>query len=216
MRPVHALLLVLPLCAYLFYRTVATDARLDALDRRLEVLSDASADGRPAIGSIAATTTGPSAAAAPDVAELRAEVRALQTRIAQVVRPLDTDSAHEQILDVVEQERQRVFNKQIDFHQERWHEAREDVLEKLVVLAKLTESQRKQVGAAMADEVDALAELVRAPRALEHPEQLANDVMQLLDETSVRVRSALNPDQQPVWDRHRARERKGTYAWLPR
>ena len=217
MRPVHALLLMLPVCGYLFYRGTAADARLETLERKVGLLTVEQADAASASGHGAASPTGVRATAdVQGTAALRAEVTALRARLAQLEAPSDSQGAHDEILDVVEAEQQRVFNRQLDFHQERWHEAREDVLEKLTARASLTKFQRKYLGNAMADEVDALAQLVRAPRALEDPEKFATDVMQVLDETSERVLSTLNPNQQRLWNLHRKHEREVTYPWLPR
>lgn len=218
MRPVHAIMLVLPLCAYLFYRTAATEGRLRELEHELADLE--SAPDR--VGQI--TTMAGSGHAAkpagggdePAVAVLRTELESLREEIARLSQAGLGDDAHAEILEVVEREKQRVRERVVDFHQERWHEAREDMLEKMVKDAHFSEFQRQRVGLAMATEVDHLATISRTPRVLEDPDKLATDVQQLLDETNTEVLELLHPDQHAVWERHRAHERETFYGWLPR
>lgn len=215
LRPVHVLLLVLPLCAYLFYRAAETEAKVHGLERRIEALD------RPVVpthiaaaGSPSSTVT--SAGAAPELAAVRQELTALKAQVEKIEQKQDSLGTPDAILGVVEEEKRRVHSLLVDFHSERWQEATEEVLERLVKHAKLTDSQRERVGSAMTDEVERLAEIARDPAALEDPDTLANDVMQLLDETNTRVFAVLNRSQRAAWERHRARERRTMYPWLPR
>ena len=219
LRPVHVLLLLLPLCAYLFYRAAATEAKVHSLEQRFEGLDRPLAAGGatpPQAGAYATGSGQPGGAATSEVAGLQQEVSALKAELAQVRATQAEVGTPDAILGVVEEEQHRVQNLMVDFHAERWHEAADEVLEFLVKHANLSDFQRKRVGGAMTAEVERLAEIARTPNVFEDPDKLATDVIQLIDETDTKVLGVLNPSQRAAWQRHRAHERKSTYPWLPR
>lgn len=218
MRPFLPLLLLLPLFAYLHYRTTQLEARLDGLERSQRraatqgggAVAATPPGTQPAAGAVAA---GPGAGAGTaELQALRADVTAMRAeldKVREVARP-------EEILGLVKEEEERLRNVAVDFHRERWIELREDTLDELATQAGFTDFQRTQVGDLMNAEVDKIAELARQPHVFEDPEKLANDVMQILDETEDRVRVLLNREQRPIWEQRRAFERKTVYPWLPR
>lgn len=221
MRPVHLLLVLLSFCAYLFYRTTELEARV----QRLEGASASSGQGAmtrptstPGGGSaVSADSEGSGdlsavvregdelAALRKDIAGLRSDVDALR----EAAKP-------DQILDVVHEEEVRLRNLHIDFHRERWLEMREDMLDELATEANFTDYQRQRVGDFMNTEVDRIAELAREPGIFEDPERLANDVMQILDQTEDEVRRVLSQQQRAIWERRRKLEREVVYPWLPK
>lgn len=205
-------------CGLLGYRTVRLEQRIEALVRQL---------GAPGAGGAAAA----GGSGAPPVQgdheqrlrTLEQEARALREdlqtleeatgeRTVAAGAPTQTD---QRILSVVTREQERIRDKQLEFHRARWLEWREGALDTFAQSNRLSPVQTDQLHRLLADEVEALVQLLRRPDVAENPERAANDWLDRLELTDRAARNILEPPQIVAWDQARTVERRVFWPWLP-
>lgn len=213
----------LALCAWLVWRVVG-------LERRLETLSNLVGPPAP-----------PSAAPHPAVTErmtsvedeldgIKNDMRALQQRIERVgvlvaqapaVAPVRSAAAaaehaltDQHIVAVVEREQARVRERQLLYQRTRWLEWRNAALEDFAKSYHLSPWQKQQLHQLLSDEVEDMVDILRRPDAAENPERVVKDWKKKLDETDEDARHVLEPAQVAPWDQARAIERRLLWPWL--
>ncbi len=204
--------------AFFGYRTVRLEQRIDALERQL---------GAP---EVAAGSAGKTARQEPPPGDheqrlrtLEQEARALRDDLqtlekATGERPepaVNTASADQRILSVVTREQERIRDKQLEFHRARWLEWREGALDNFAQTNRLSPVQTDQLHRLLADEVEALVQLLRRPDVAENPERAANDWLDRLELTDRAAHNLLDAPQTKAWDDARTVERRVFWPWLP-
>ncbi|MDD9943046.1 MAG: hypothetical protein OXU20_18540 [Myxococcales bacterium] len=120
------------------------------------------------------------------------------------------------ILQVVEQERNRIAGRHITFHKQRWMDAREEALAKLAEDAQLSPMQTSRLDTLVRAEVERMAEMLLKPRFRDDPSAFADEWEATLRATDHAVNSLLSAEQQAVWARARHIERVVFFPWLPK
>jgi hypothetical protein len=221
MRMLWAVLAVaIAVCGLLGYRVVRLEQRVNVLSRQL---------GAPAAGISGAPAAGVKRAQGDHEQRLRTlEQQAdalrddLQTleiatgeRPAVAAAPVDAKRSEQQILSVVGREQERIRDRQLQFHRARWLEWRESALDSFAQTYRLSPVQTERLHRALADEVEALVEILRRPDLAENPERAANDWLVRLQETDRAAHDILDDAQVGPWDAARATERRVFWPWLP-
>jgi hypothetical protein len=200
---------VVLVCLLLGYRVFAAERRLDRLQARL--------DGRLAGG---AADSDP----ARRIAELEHGVARLSEGLAGIARqadsklgPADIEDkvSEERILSVVTSEQQRMLERHLAFHRDRWIEQRDQALAAFVERFGLSPLQHQRIRGLLLSEIDGMAELFKGEQAKEQPDQFVSDAARLLLDTDRRVEAMLEAEALSVWKQTRFAERRILWPWLP-
>jgi hypothetical protein len=218
-----ALAVVLGLAvAYLGYRVVTLDQRLDAVNAQLgapsaDAPSTANAQRPTAVGEPAAA---PTQGLEPrldklehEVMALRADVRSLETATETTLNQPPADP--EQILSVVGSEVSRVRDKHLEFQRGQWLKWRRIGLAQFATENTLSDQQRAELDDLLSDELDRWIELLRREDLADKPEQIASEARTALRDTDEAARNVLDNMQYVRWMQIRAVERRVFWPFLP-
>lgn len=203
------------------YRVVRLEQRIDALAKRL---GEASAPGKDATVDHAVGVEPRLDKLEAALRQLESDVRELQEgEVAGATLPkaalgepsADKKAAEDHILDVVGRAQNRIRDRQLQFHRDRWIENREAALDDFSQRFGLTSLQTQQLHQFLSIEVDGLIEILRRPDAAENPEKAARDWQAKLDETDQAAHRVLAGEQIAAWDQARFIERRTLWPWLP-
>jgi hypothetical protein len=145
------------------------------------------------------------------VQELQASIKKLD-KIGASTDPVQADK---EILSVIERESSRLRDVQLEWHRQRWVEARETQLSLFARQFGLSPQQTESLHKVLDHEVDEMVKQLRRPTLLEDPDQGASDWQAMLDETDREAQKILTPAQRAAWDQGRTFERKFLWPWLP-
>jgi hypothetical protein len=193
------------------YRLVTLEQRLDALGKRLGQAAPA--------GSTRAAAPGLEERLSKleaEIATLRQSVRELEQAEDPALAQAEPNLPEDKILSVVGRAQSRVLDRQLQFHRDRWLEWREGALGQFAHDFGLSAGQTQELHQQLADEVDAMVEIMRRPDAFENPEQSATDWQARLDQTDDVARRVLAPHQLVAWEAARTAERQTLWPWLPK
>jgi len=221
MRAWHVLVVTLLACGYLGYRVAALSNQVDVLAHRL---GEAQGDGDDTSATIVPL---PELASADeehdrrlddletDLKELRTDVDALadETERKADLADVDRSASPDRILSVVGQEVARIRDRQIEFHRERWMDARGHAADEFADAHGLDDHQLQEIRRLLTTEVDDMIRVLKDPDAVADPEQAASDFSAVLDETDRLAARVLSPEQIEAWDRQREAERKLLLPW---
>jgi hypothetical protein len=211
-----ALAVALAVCALLGYRVVRLEQRVAALGKQLGPPAALPEGGKsaPAQGGHEQRL----AALEREIGGLRDDLATLEAATGE--RPeltaLNTPGAEQRILSVVEREQHRIRDKQLQFHRARWLEWRQSALDTFAAKHGLSPVQTERIFRLLADEVEALVELIKQPDVLANPDRTANDWLDRLEETNTAAHDVLDPEQRVAWDTARNVERETFWPWLPK
>jgi hypothetical protein len=205
-------------CGFLGYRTIRLEQRVDALGRQLGAPNAGGAAGAAASGK--AQTSGDHE---QRLRSLEQEARALRDDLQtleeatgeRTTAAVDPSGSDQRILSVVTREQERIRDRQLEFHRARWLEWREGALDNFAQTNRLSPVQTDQLHRLLADEVDALVQLLRRPDVAENPERAANDWLDRLELTDRAAHNILAEPQISAWDQARTVERRVFWPWLP-
>lgn len=218
MRTSAVLALALVLSAsYFGYRITRLEQRIDALNKQLGAPPatpplDAAHDEKPLAGHEQRLT-----ALEQGLHALRDDLRTLEEATADKpqVADLSAPGASQKILSLVAGEQNRIRDRQLQFHRERWVEWRQAALKEFAERQGLTPAQSEQLRQLLTDEVDKMVDILRRPDALENPDQATKDWAATLEETDNSAHRVLEPAQRGPWDDSRTLERRVLWPWLP-
>ena len=220
MRLWHVLAALGALCGVLGYRLIVLEGRVDGLSRKMarqvSVPLDLDQDD--------------SATALADYEDrlslLEDDLNAIQENLGDLsAKAVETQDGleeareavqDERIVSLVQKEQQRVLEKQLDYHRERWDEIRGNAVDDLARNLSLTEGQTAQLHGLLRRELDQMLGIFKSPSALEDPQSTASDIQELLGQTNRMANRLLNREQLVGWKQYRDFERATFMPWLPR
>jgi hypothetical protein len=194
------------LCAFLAYRVVRLEGRIDELMTQVQDAEVPAADHGRRIEALANELT-----------RMRQELSLVerQTRGKVDVEDLDDSVSEDRILSVVTSEAERIRDRQLEFQRDRWVEHRDQALDDFVRRHGVAAQQAQRLRELVTEEIDSLTELLKTKDALDNPEQAASDWAAILSDTDRQVASLLTAEQLASWQQARLLERKVLWPWLP-
>jgi hypothetical protein len=221
-RSLVALAVVLGLAvAYLGYRVVTLEERLDAVNAQLgapspDAPSTADSPRPTAAGKPLAAPTGLEPRLDKlehEVGALRADVRSLEAATETTLNQPPADP--KQILSVVGSEVSRVRDKHLEFQRGQWLKWRRIGLAQFATENTLSDQQRAELDDLLSDELDRWIELLRREDLADKPEQMASEARTALRDTDEAARNVLDNMQYVRWMQVRAVERRVFWPFLP-
>jgi hypothetical protein len=224
-RSLVALAVVLALAvAYLGYRVVTLEQRLDAVNQQLGApVPDRRSAGAAGAATIARTTKPTTAVAQgleprlslleQQLASLRADVRSLEAATESTLNQPPADP--KQILSVVGSEVGRIRDAHLQFQRAQWLKWRRGGLAQFTTDYSLSDQQRADLDDLLTDEIDRWLDLLRREDLADKPEQLAAEARAALRDTDEAARHVLDPMQHVRWMQIRAIERMVLWPFLP-
>lgn len=204
---------------YVLFRQASLDARIEALSESVARLEQSMPSTLPAeerrerVIAVGSAAEGEVQGAVP--ADAPEKVQRLEQEVAELRDAMrKAPVSEEKILDVVETKREAVFARQLEFHRQRWVEARADGLDKFSETANLSPRQRERLDDLLNDEVERVMEILLDPAVRDDPERLIEAWDETLNTTDLEVRSILVPFQRAKWEEARAFERQVFFPFL--
>jgi len=224
-RSVLALAVLLAVVvAFLGYRVVTLEQRLDAVNAQLGAPSKSDAAGRPRPSTVAQAAPKPAkppvlgleprlAQMEHELASLRADVRSLEAATESTLNQPPADP--KQILSVVGSEVSRIRDKHLEFQHAQWLKMRRAGLAQFATDQALSDQQRAGLDDLLSDELDRWLELLRREDLADKPEELASEARAALRDTDEAARGVLDHMQYVRWMQIRAVERRVLWPFLP-
>jgi hypothetical protein len=217
-----AILLALAV-AYLGYRVVALERRLDEVNAQLGAPDATPGPSGASGGSKLAPAGGPAKPAAglePRLAQLETKVSSLSADVSSLEAATESTlnlppADPKQILSVVGSEVNRIRDKQLEFQHAQWVKWRRRTLALFATDHALSDEQRAALDRLTTDELDRWIELLRREDLIDKPDQLAAEARAALRDTDEDAREVLNADQYLRWIQLRAMERHALWPFLP-
>ena len=205
---------------YAAFRLATLEARIEALSDSVARLEESSVSAIASPGAallrsldggvVSALGVTPSGQSVPH------EVERLSAEVARLKGELEKVPVHaEQIVDEVQRKNEEIFARKLEFHRERWLEARSEGMDQFSKEANLLPRQRERMEGVLTDEVDRMMEILRTPEIRDDPARLIEAWDSVLSDTDDQIRRLLAPFQQEHWEKARAFERKTFFPWLP-
>lgn len=223
-----ALAIVLALAvAYLGYRVVTLEQRLDAVNAQLGAPA---ASGPGALDGPRPTAIARAAQAQPakppalgleprlaklehELASLRADVSSLEAATESTLNQPPADP--KQILSVVGSEVSRIRDKHLEFQRDQWLKWRRAGLAQFATEHALSDQQRAGIDNLLSDELDRWVELLRREDLADKPDELSAEARAALRDTDEAARDVLDNMQYVRWMQIRAVERRVLWPFLP-
>jgi hypothetical protein len=200
---------------WLGVRIVSLEERVARLSARL---GSAQSIASETVSDIAASA-GPSQSQSARLRQLEAQI----DRLTAAPRDVEASAfqrapveAENEILSVLEREKSRVRDVQLEFHRSRWLEGRNAQLDAFAKSTGLSTSQTKTLKAQLERELDDFVKVLNNPDYNADPDHAVAEWDTALAKTDAVAHSVLDPKQAQLWDQARMLEKQILWPWLPR